>query len=96
MKRSFLEDEAAIPKQRNILFRFFGGGVWGGADKKLEGNFFVLGAEWSEAARRAGLAGTRMRTQKYKTTTRSARCRSIASRLLKESSRNGHNISAKQ
>jgi hypothetical protein len=35
-----------------------------------------------------------MRTQKYKTTTRSARCRSIASRLVKESSRNGHNISA--
>jgi hypothetical protein len=39
-----LEDEPAKPKQRNILFRFFGGGVRGGADKKLEGNFFVLSA----------------------------------------------------
>jgi len=31
--------------QRNILtFHFFGGGVWGGADKKLKGYFFGL---WS-------------------------------------------------
>ena len=37
-----------------------------------------------------------MRTQKYKTTTRSARCGSIASRLCKESSRNGHNLCANE
>jgi hypothetical protein len=30
-------------KQRNFPYNsFFGGGVWGGADKKWKGKFFVL------------------------------------------------------
>lgn len=37
LKRSFLDDEAAIPKQRNILFLFFGGGIRGGRAGELLG-----------------------------------------------------------
>jgi len=41
--RASLPRFARHQKQRNFPYNsFFGGGVWGGADKKWKGKFFVL------------------------------------------------------